>query len=259
MTTVSNIGIGAHLAGNAAAKARHGMNEAIARLSTGNRAMYGGDAAGHGAGLQFRAEGKSAYVAARGAEDGISFLQAAESALFEIAAIITRVRELRVQAAQGNNNLFGAGEHMAIIVEAQAAAAAANAIDAYELNGTALLTAAVNIITDLDGGTTSLGTAAGINLDSSSSFVAASTTDTQMALIQDALGDVAAGIAALKGTQGALYALAANGEAAAARLMDTDFAAMSAQLAKFSVLNQSAMAMVAQASQANTALLSVLQ
>ena len=252
MTTVSNIGIGAHLAGNAAAKARHGMNEAIARLSTGNRAMYGGDAAGHGAGLQFRAEGKSAYVAARGAEDGISFLQAAESALFEIAAIITRVRELRVQAAQGNNNLFGAGEHMAIIVEAQAAAAAANAIDAYELNGTALLTAAVNIITDLDGGTTSLGTAAGLTL-------AADAADAQTALIQDALGDVAAGIAALKGTQGALYALAANGEAAAARLMDTDFAAMSAQLAKFSVLNQSAMAMVAQANQANSALLSVLQ
>ena len=252
MTTVSNIGIGAHLAGNAAAKARHGMNEAIARLSTGNRAMYGGDAAGHGAGLQFRAEGKSAYVAARGAEDGISFLQAAESALFEIAAIITRVRELRVQAAQGNNNLFGAGEHMAIIVEAQAAAAAANAIDAYELNGTALLTAAVNIITDLDGGTTSLGTAAGLTL-------AADAADTQMALIQDALGDVAAGQAALKGYQGALYALAANSEAAASRLMDTDFAAMSAQLAKFSVLNQSAMAMVAQANQANSALLSVLQ
>ena len=41
--SVSNIAIGAHLAGNAAVKARHGMNEAIARLSTGNRAMYGGD------------------------------------------------------------------------------------------------------------------------------------------------------------------------------------------------------------------------
>ena len=46
MTTVSNIAIGAHLAGNAAAKARHGMNEAIARLSNGVRGMYGGDAAG---------------------------------------------------------------------------------------------------------------------------------------------------------------------------------------------------------------------
>ena len=34
MTSVSNIAIGANIAGNAAAKARHGMNE-IARLSTG--------------------------------------------------------------------------------------------------------------------------------------------------------------------------------------------------------------------------------
>ena len=249
MTTVSNIGIGAHLAGNAAAKARHGMNEAIARLSTGNRAMYGGDAAGHGAGLQFRAEGKSAYVAARGAEDGISFLQAAESALFEIAALNTRMRELEVQSKSA---LLGTGEAAAIAAEETAVAAAGNNIDTYALNGTALLTAAVNIITDLDGGTTSLGTAAGLTL-------AADAADAQMALIQDALGDVAAGQAALKGYQGALYALAANSEAAASRLMDTDFAAMSAQLAKFSVLNQSAMAMVAQANQANSALLSVLQ
>ena len=42
MTSVSNAAVGAYLAGNAAAKARHGMNEAIARLSTGVRAMYGG-------------------------------------------------------------------------------------------------------------------------------------------------------------------------------------------------------------------------
>ena len=211
--------------------------------------MYGGDAAGHGAGLQFRAEGKSAYVAARGAEDGISFLQAAESALFEIAALNTRMRELEVQSKSA---LLGTGEAAAIAAEETAVAAAGNNIDTYALNGTALLTAAVNIITDLDGGTTSLGTAAGLTL-------AADAADTQMALIQDALGDVAAGKAALKGYQGALYALAANSEAAASRLMDTDFAAMSAQLAKFSVLNQSAMAMVAQANQANSALLSVLQ
>ena len=249
MSSVSNIAIGAHLAGNAAVKARHGMNEAIARLSTGNRAMYGGDAAGHGAGLQFRAEGKSAYVAARGAEDGISFLQAAESALFEIAALNTRLRELSVQSKSG---LLGSGEAAAIAAEETAIAAAGNAIDAYTLNGKALLTAAIAFITDADGTTTSLGTAAGITL-------AADAADTQMALIQDALGDVAAGIAALKGHSGALYALSANAEAAAARMMDTDFALSSAQLAKFSVLNQSAMAMVAQANQANSALLTVLQ
>ena len=49
MSTVSNISIGARMAGAAAAKARHGMNEAIARLSTGKRSMYGGDAGGQAA------------------------------------------------------------------------------------------------------------------------------------------------------------------------------------------------------------------
>ena len=159
--SVSNIAIGAHLAGNAAVKARHGMNEAIARLSTGNRAMYGGDAAGHGAGVQFRAEGKSAYVAARGAEDGISFLQAAESALFEIAALNTRLRELSVQSKSG---LLGTGEQAAIAAEETAIAAAGVAIDAATLNGKALLTAAIAFITKSDGTTTSLGTAAGVIL-----------------------------------------------------------------------------------------------
>ena len=51
MTSVSNAAVGAYLAGNAAAKARHGMNEAIARLSTGVRAMYGGDAGGASAAI----------------------------------------------------------------------------------------------------------------------------------------------------------------------------------------------------------------
>ena len=42
-------------------------------------------------------------------------------------------------------------------------------------------------------------------------------------------------------------------------LQDTDFARSSADLAKFSILNQSAMAMVSQANQANAAVLAVLQ
>ena len=39
MTSVSNVAIGSRMAGAAASMARHGMNEAIARLSTGKRAM----------------------------------------------------------------------------------------------------------------------------------------------------------------------------------------------------------------------------
>ena len=47
--------------------------------------------------------------------------------------------------------------------------------------------------------------------------------------------------------------------AAAARIEDTDFAKETANLTKNSVLNQSAMAMVAQANQAQSAILAVLQ
>ena len=250
MTTVSNIAIGAHLAGNAAAKARHGMNEAIARLSTGVRGMYGGDAASTGAAFQFRAEGASAYVAARNAEDGISFLQAAESVLLELAALNTRLRELQVQSTSA---LLQTAEIAAITAEETAIDTASDLIEAYELNGTGLLNAQVKFTTSLDGGTTAFGaTTAAIAL-------AKDAADTKMALIQKDFGNVAAGISALKGVQGALYSLAANSDATAARMMDTDFAKSSANLAKFTVLNQSAMAMVAQANQANSSILAVLQ
>ena len=251
MTSVSNIAIGAHMAGNAAAKARHGMNEHITRLSTGMRGMYGGDAGGTGAGFQFRAEGKSAYIAARNAEDGISFLQAAESALLEIAALNVRMRELAVQKTSG---LLQTAETNAIAAEETAIDTAADTIAAYKFNGTALLGATVNITDDLDGGVFAVGS-------TNTPAIAATVTvaDTKMAEIQKDLGNVAAGMAGLKGVQAALYSLSANSEAAASRLMDTDFAYSSAQLAKFTVLNQSAMAMVAQANQANSALLAVLQ
>ena len=92
--SVSNIAIGAHLAGNAAVKARHGMNEAIARLSTGNRAMYGGDAAAQAMADNIKARGMSFAVAARNAEDGLSVAQTIESTLMEVASLAQRLREL---------------------------------------------------------------------------------------------------------------------------------------------------------------------
>ncbi len=251
MTSVSNAAVGAFLAGNAAAKARHGMNEAIARLSTGVRSMYGGDAAGASVAHTLRADGRSALMAARNVEDGISFLQAGEAALLEIAALNTRLRELAVQDL--NAAFLDANQEAAITAEETAVAAAGNAIDASTLNDTALLTAAIAFVRDMDGNTTSFGAAANLTLASGITAV-----DREMGKISKALGSMAAGIAALKGHQGTLYALSANAEAAAARIQDTDFARSSANLAKFSILNQSAMAMVSQANQANAAVLAVL-
>ena len=47
--------------------------------------------------------------------------------------------------------------------------------------------------------------------------------------------------------------------AAGARLIDTDFALETANLTKSAILNQAALAMAAQANQAQSAILSVLQ
>ena len=98
MPSVSNIAVGALVAGSAASKARHGMNESIARLSTGMRSMYGGDAAGQSVANTLEARSKSWAMAARNAEDGISAAQTAESALLEIASLAQRMRELGIQA-----------------------------------------------------------------------------------------------------------------------------------------------------------------
>ena len=72
------------------------------------------------------------------------------------------------------------------------------------------------------------------------------------------MGLVAAGINALKGHQSNMHSLAANARAAASRIQDTDFARESANLAQSSILNQSALAMVAQANNAMANILTLL-
>ena len=251
MTSVSTIAVGANMAAAGGAKARHGMTEAIARLSTGVRSMYGGDAGGASQAFQVRAEGRSAFMAARNAEDGISYLQTAESLLLEIANMNTRLRELAVQKL--STGTTSDGDVAAIEAEEDAIVLAANDIDAHQLNGENLL-AGIIIAKDYDGTLSTLGASSALTLAKTVASV-----DAQFIKIAKNLGLVAAGLQALKGHQAAMYSMGANAEAAAARIQDTDFARESASLAKNAILNQSAMAMVAQANQAQAAVMAVLQ
>ena len=251
MTSVSTIAVGANMAAAGGAKARHGMTEAIARLSTGVRSMYGGDAGGASQAFQVRAEGRSAFMAARNAEDGISYLQTAESLLLEIANMNTRLRELAVQKL--STGTTSAGDIAAIAAEEAAIVAAANDIDAHQLNGENLI-ANIIVAKDYDGTLSTLGASSALTLASGVTAV-----DAQFVKIAKNLGLVAAGLQALKGHQAAMYSMGANAEAAASRIQDTDFARESASLAKNAILNQSAMSMVAQANQAQSAVMAVLQ
>ena len=118
MPSVSNIAIGAMMAGSAASKARHGMNESIARLSTGLRSIYGGDAAGQSVANTLQARAKSWAVAGRNAEDGISAAQLVESALMEISSLSQRLRELGTQA--NNSDILSDADMSALDAEAAA-------------------------------------------------------------------------------------------------------------------------------------------
>ena len=108
MASVSNISVGAAYAGNMAHKARHQMNASIMRLSSGNRTLMGGDSAGASIGNNLKARASSHYIGARNAEDGISALLTAESALNEIAQLAIRLRELGIQDhGTGKVNIVG--------------------------------------------------------------------------------------------------------------------------------------------------------
>ena len=262
MTSVSNVSIGAKLAGAAAADARHGMNEAIARLSTGKRTMYGGDAAGQAMANSIKAKGMSYAVAARNAEDGISVAQTIESTLMEIGQLAQRLREIGIQA--DNVAVQSTSDVTALTAETTAITnAIALIVEKTLFNGKTLIsTADISLAFGVtDGGDTVTLSSQLIEDRSGTTAAAGVETDADLILadVGEALGNTAAAMTVLKARQNVAYSASANMLAAAARLEDTDFATSSANLAKYSILNQSAMAMVAQANQAQSAVLAVLQ
>ena len=259
MPSVSNIAVGAAMAGAAATKARHSMNESISRLSTGIRTLHGGDSAGQSIANSINAKGQSFAVAARNAEDGLSFLQAAESVLLELAALTTRMRELGLQ--EGNADLMSTSDLTALNAETAAINAAYVAIAANtKFNGVAIVGDADLAIGIDDGGNTVVvGSTASLTSLAATGTTAVAMADAAHSLIATALGQVAAGMTALKGYQSVASATSANLQAAAARIQDTDYALETASLTKATILNQAAMAMVSQANDAQAAVLAVIQ
>ena len=240
MTSVSTVNTGALVASNYASKAQKEFNKSIARLSSGQRTMYGADPAGQGIADSLNANSRSWYVAARNAEDGISASQLVESSLMEIASLAQRLRELAIQA--DNADILSTSDISALDAEAASIYDAVDAIvEDTKFNGVDLLGFSVKshaVAVANDGGPIHLKTTNGIT-----------STD---------LGNVAAGMSAFKARQAVAYSASANLAAAASRIEDTDYAAESANLTRMSILNQSAMAMVAQANKATGAFLTII-
>jgi flagellin len=201
-------------------------------------------------------------VAARNAEDGLSVAQTIESTLMEVAALAQRLREVAIQAdnasVQSTSDITALDAEAAAITKAMALIVETTKFNGKTLMDTADIELAIGV-TDSGNFTT---ISSELVADQSATTAAAgaeSNADAVLADVGEGLGNVAAAMTVLKARQAVAYSASANMMAAASRLQDTDFAASSANLAKFSILNQSAMAMVAQANQAQSAVLAVLQ
>lgn len=81
-----------------------GMSKSLEKLSSGLRVNRAGDdAAGLSISEKMRAQIRGLNMASKNAQDGISLIQTAEGALDEAHAILQRMRELAVQAANDTN------------------------------------------------------------------------------------------------------------------------------------------------------------
>jgi len=114
------------------------LDGALSRLSSGFRITRAGDdAAGLGISTKLEAQIRSYGQATRNANDGISVVQSAESALGEQASILTRLREL---AMQSSSDGIGDVERGYVDKEAQALVSELQRISQVtEYNGTRLL------------------------------------------------------------------------------------------------------------------------
>ena len=99
---VVNTNVNASIAQNALVRNERQLNQAMERLSTGQRINSAGDdAAGLAISSRMTSQIKGLSVGIRNANDAISMISTADGALVEVGNMLQRMRELAVQSANG--------------------------------------------------------------------------------------------------------------------------------------------------------------
>jgi len=250
------------------------LETAFERLSTGKRVNSSvDDAAGLAIGTSLLSRVSGLNQAIRNVNDGISMVQIAEGTMDEVTTILQRMRDLAVQGYSGS---LSATELAFLETEHDKLAAALDsALDQAKFNGTDLIGGSAVTLTIQSGAnageTTSIVidalTASGLGVaDADINFASLAAAGADITAIQTALDAVAEDRAKLGATQSQLEStvrnlanVAENTAAAAGRIMDTDYAAETANLTKAQILQQAATSVLAQANAQPQAVLTLLQ
>ena len=244
------------------------------RLSSGLRiATAADDAAGLAISEKMRSQIRSYAVAGRNAQDGISLVQTAEGALNEVSNILSRMRELSVQAANGTMSATDQAttdvEFQSLMDEIQRVALSTefNAIDLLQ-GGTADIqvgigTAAYDQVTvnlvDTTTGVTGLNIAGMNVLDVAASQLSITAVDQAIDLVNTARGELGASQNRLQSVFSSIMNVRENLSAAESRIRDVDVAWETADLTRNTILQQAAVSVLAQANVQPQLALSLLQ
>lgn len=251
------------------------LQNSLSQLASGSRINKSADdAAGLSISENMKAQIRSSVQARRNANDGISLIQTAEGGLSEVSNIITRLRELGIQAA---SDTVGSTERGFIDREVQQLKSEMDRIsNTTSWNSTKLL----------DGSTPSFDFQVGMNssendrisFDSSTNIAtlnALGLTDVsyltkegakssldKLDMAQTNVNGMRANIGALQNrltsTVDTLASTEENLAAANSRIRDADVAASSAELARNTVLQQAGVASLAQANQSTSLALKLI-
>ena len=271
-----NTNISALAAQTSLTKATKGQEESSVKLSSGTRITKAADdAAGLAISEKLKAEIRSSRQANRNANDGISLVQTAEGGLNETSSLLTRMRELSMQAA---SDTVGDAERKMAEGEYQHMKSELERISrTTEFNGRKLLDGTApsldfqvgvgdhssdDVISynsrGLNSGVSSLG------VDSVSILSKFSAQDS-LAKIDQAINKVSENRSVIGSIQNRLTTSSnnlttyhENMSTANSRIRDTDYAEESANHAKFKILGDAGTAVMAQANTSGQAALKLL-
>ena len=290
---VVNTNVIASTAQNALAKNERAMNTAMERLSTGQRINAAkDDAAGLAITSRMTSQIRGLDMAIRNANDAISMISTADGAMIEVTNMLQRMRELALQSANGTttsaDRSYLNDEYQNLISEIERIA------QNTQWNGRNILQGDANAPSDstvkfqvgANGGQT-VGVSFGdisqsggaafqtfeISAAGAGSFITATTTASALTTASAALTKIDSAITAVntqRATFGAamnqltyavdnLASVRVNAEASRSRVMDTDYAMETSELARTQIIQQAGTAMLAQANQLPQTVLALIQ
>lgn len=279
MTTI-NTNVAALYAQLSIASNARSLETVMEQLSTGKRINNSvDDVAGLAISTRLTAQIRGLNQAARNGNDGISLIQTAEGATEQTNNMLQRMRELAVQASNDTNNSddrrFLDLEFQQLKTQITKIAEytqwnGANILDGTAGSGSGLVTfqvganAAQVITVTLPNMRTSSG---GVLSNISSSLITNSVTAgsalgaiiTALDTVNNERAKMGAIISRLQFTIDNLFNVSTQSQQSRSRILDTDYASATTELAKRNIIQQAAQAMLAQANQQPQLVLQLLK